>query len=95
MIVLRKALPELVHGKYELLDKNNAQVYAYTRTLNNKKVLVLLNFSATPASFRLPSAKGKAGEVLINNLRGVNMKINNTQTSFILQPYQSVLIRLK
>ena len=45
MVKLRRALPELVYGIYELLERDNEKVYAYTRTLNEKKVLVLLNFS--------------------------------------------------
>ncbi len=31
MIKLRKELPELVYGKYELIEKENEEVYAYTR----------------------------------------------------------------
>ena len=68
MVKLRKALPELVYGEYKLLDENNSQVYAYTRTLNSKKVLVVMNFSDKNVKFNLPASAGKAGEVLINNL---------------------------
>ncbi len=33
----------LVHGKYTLLDEHNLDVYTYTRKLNGKSFLVLLN----------------------------------------------------
>src|SRR4029077_13144416 len=59
MVKLRKALPELVYGEYKLLDENNSQVYAYTRSLNNKKVLVVMNFSDKNVLFNLPASEGK------------------------------------
>jgi oligo-1,6-glucosidase len=90
MVQLRKALPELVYGEYELLDENNSQVYAYTRTLNGKKVLVVLNFSAKNVVFNLPAATGKTGEVLINNLAHYQIK----DGSINLKPYQALIVRL-
>jgi len=91
MVKLRKSLPELVYGAYQLLDENNKQVYAYTRKLNNKKVLVAMNFSVKDAEFKIPPAIGKPGEVLINNLKEYNMK----NGSINLLPYQAIIIRLK
>ncbi|MEP6949748.1 MAG: alpha-glucosidase [Ginsengibacter sp.] len=91
MVRLRKALPELIYGEYKLLDENNSQVYAYTRTLNSKKVLVVLNFSAKNVSFNLPAKAGKTGEVLINNLADYQMK----DGSFNLKPWQAMIVRLK
>jgi len=44
LVQLRKKELTLVYGQYELLDKENPDVYAYTRDLNGKKILVLLNF---------------------------------------------------
>ncbi len=73
MVKLRKQLPELVFGKYELFDQMNEKIYSYTRTLQNKKVLVMLNFSTANADFTFPIRAGKAGEVLINNLRGLSL----------------------
>jgi oligo-1,6-glucosidase len=90
MVKLRKQNPVLVHGKYELLDKENQQVYAYTRALDKKKVLVLLNFSKENSSFIVPIKTGKPGQVLINNLPEINVSGN----SINLQPYQAVIINL-
>ena len=47
---LRKDNPILVYGKYTLLDKDNQDVYAYTRELGGEKILVLLNFRDKPAA---------------------------------------------
>jgi oligo-1,6-glucosidase len=90
MVNLRKALPELVYGKYQLLDKENKNVYAYTRTLDKKKVLVVLNFSKTTITFDMPKNIGAAGQVLINNLNEITLK----EKAIKLLPYQAVVIRL-
>ena len=45
IVQLRKNNKVLVYGKYELLDKENPKVYAYTRGEGAEKVLVILNFS--------------------------------------------------
>jgi oligo-1,6-glucosidase len=50
VVKLRKENPVLVYGKYKLLDKNNPNVYAYTRELNGKKLLILLNFKSVAAT---------------------------------------------
>jgi oligo-1,6-glucosidase len=94
MVKLRKALPELVYGKYELIDRNNEKVYAYTRTLDNKKVLVLLNFSTTPTDFTTLAGIGKTGQVLINNLSDLPVKTATKGSTFTLQPYQAAIVRL-
>ncbi len=90
MVRLRKSLPELIYGKYELLDRDNEKVYAYTRALNKKKVLVLLNFSTSLTKFEIPKTSGSLN-VLMNNIASLNIK-NNIVT---LEPYQALLIRLK
>ncbi len=90
MVQLRKALPELVYGSYHLLDADNMQVYAYTRILDDKKLVIIMNFSAKNTGFTLPTSVGKPGEVLINNFKEY-MIVNNTIS---LQPYQAVVVRL-
>ncbi|NTV83461.1 MAG: alpha-glucosidase [Bacteroidales bacterium] len=44
LVGLRKQYLTLVYGKYELLDKDNPDVYSYRRSLNNESILVMLNF---------------------------------------------------
>ena len=91
MIQLRKSLPELVYGAYTLLDESNKQVYAYTRILDRKKVLVMMNFSNNNAGFILPKKVGKAGNILINNLNDYQI----TDNRFILKPWQAMIVRIK
>ena len=50
VVKLRKENPVFVYGKYTLLDNDNPNVYAYTRELDGKKILVLLNFKSVAAT---------------------------------------------
>lgn len=83
---LRKANPILVYGKYTVLDKENPDVFAYTREFEGKKVLVLLNFSAKKAKantgFNIKKAK-----VLIDNYGSV-------AKDGLLRPYEAVIYQL-
>lgn len=91
MVKLRKQMPVLVYGKYELLDRNNEKIYAYTRTLDKNKVLVLLNFSKTVSTFNIPDNTGNPGKVLINNLKEITLQ----GRAIKLQPYQALIMRLQ
>jgi oligo-1,6-glucosidase len=76
----------LIYGKYTLLDKDNPDVFAYTRELNDRKLLVLLNFknkNATASTgFDLSNAK-----VLISNYP-------NASADGTLQPYEAIIYEL-
>jgi oligo-1,6-glucosidase len=91
MVKLRRQLPELVYGEYKLIDKENDKVYAYTRTLNDKKVLVVLNFLKTSTTFTIPKNIGMPGQILINSLKEITLRENVVE----LQPYHAVVIRLQ
>jgi oligo-1,6-glucosidase len=87
MTQLRKSNLALVYGKYTLLDSKNPNVYAYTRELKGKKVLVLLNFSSKNASANT-GLNLKNAKVLINNYA-------KASKSAELRPYESVVLELK
>jgi len=90
MIKLRKDHKDvLVYGKYTLLDKNNPDVYAYTREANGEKVLVLLSFRKKGGTFNLNDMK--LGEEWINNLQPLKI----TGTTIELQAYQACIVALK
>lgn len=56
LIALRKANPVIVHGRYQLLLPQHPQIYAYTRTLGDERLLVVCNFSADAPRFELPAS---------------------------------------
>ncbi|MET3696433.1 oligo-1,6-glucosidase [Bacillus oleivorans] len=69
LIQLRKQHEIIVYGKYDLLWKEHPHVYAYTRTLDNKQLLVLTNVSGYPQTLQLPDEiqPKSEPEILISN----------------------------
>jgi oligo-1,6-glucosidase len=90
MTKLRKENTVLVYGDYELLLPEHEQVYAYTRTSDKQKILVVLNFSVEESVISLSGLDASA-PVLINNYPEVEMEGNEV----MLQPYQGVVFSLK
>ncbi len=86
MTALRTSTPALIYGKYTLLDAANPSVYAYTRELNGKKLLVLLNFKKEPATVNTGLNVSKA-KVLISNY-------STAGKSATLRPYEAVIYQL-
>ena len=86
MIKLRKDNDVLIYGKFTIIDKQNKEVFAYTRELGGKKFLVLLNFTNKNATVRTGFDISKAA-VLINNYPGAS-------SDGILKPYEAVIYQL-
>ncbi len=87
LIQLRKGNLTLVYGKYILLDKNNPDVYAYTREMNGKKFLVVLNFKSKQATFHTGLNMSKARLLLANYI--------NPSKGSTLKPYEAAVYQLK
>ena len=85
-VALRKANLVLIYGKYTLLDKGNSAVYAYTRQLGNKKMLVLLNFTAHDATVNTGIDLTNAKTILNNYATAANAKY--------LRPYEAIVYQL-
>jgi oligo-1,6-glucosidase len=71
LIALRKEYPVVVYGKYELLLPEDKQIFAYTRTLENEKLLVVCNFTDEGCRMDIPDEFCEA-ECLISNYNGRN-----------------------
>lgn len=91
LIQLRKQLPVIVYGIYELLLPDSEDLYVYTRTLDAQKLLVICNFTdqelsySVPDEFALPDCK-----VLISNYEADALP----QKELTLKPYQSTVLSL-
>ncbi|MCB0576153.1 MAG: alpha-glucosidase C-terminal domain-containing protein, partial [Saprospiraceae bacterium] len=90
MVRLRKDNPVLVYGDYRIIQAEHPDIYAYTRTLGEQKMLVLLNFSDHNADIELPEA-GAIAETLIDNYDALERAGNK----ITLKPYQAVVAGLK
>ena len=89
---VRKNNLTLVYGAYDLLLPEHTQVYAYTRTLDEDKILVLLNFSSDTVTLNIADLGGinmQQAQVLLNNLTELNI----ADGQVTLAPYQAVLMR--
>jgi oligo-1,6-glucosidase len=86
----RKDNPVLVYGEYEILQKDHPDVYAYTRTSENAKMLVLLNFSQKVSSIDLPEISAIQKPV-INNYDAYDVEASSIK----LLPYQALIFELQ
>ena len=57
LIRLRREHPIIVYGTYDLILDDHPQIYAFTRTLDDDRLLVILNFSGDAPVFELPGRR--------------------------------------
>ena len=69
LIALRRQTPALVHGAYLDIDPEHEQIFAYTRTLADKRYLVVLNFGTGPLEYQLAGGL-RIERALLNNASG-------------------------
>ena len=84
LIRLRKEQEVIVYGTYDLLLPDSKEIYAYTRTLGEEKLLVVCNFYEPEVSFELPE-EFAGGTCLISNYPEVSLKAEMT-----LRPYEAL-----
>jgi oligo-1,6-glucosidase len=89
LINLRKKEFTLIYGKYTLLDKNNPDIYAYTREFEGKKMLVLLNFRAKNASASIGDIDMSKANLIVDNYNAEGVEPLN------LRPYEAKIYELK
>ena len=87
MVQLRKNNLTLVYGEFEIIDKNNEQIFAYTRKSKNEQLLVVLNFSNKHAALNSDIEVNK-NNILISNYKQPN------QYHFYL-PYAAVIYKME
>lgn len=83
LIRLRKEYDVLVTGVFALLMEEDPQIFAYTRTSKDVRILVCANFSGTPASCPIAD-EWKDARVLIHNYEDA--------TQQQLRPYEAFML---
>ncbi|MDR4890310.1 alpha-glucosidase [Fredinandcohnia sp. QZ13] len=92
LIKLRKQHEIMVYGSYDLLLPEHPTIYAYTRILDNEKLLVVSNFSKKKSLFELPEdCSYKTQELLISNYE---VDRNESIEKIELKPYEARVYRL-
>ena len=84
LIRLRKELPVLIHGNYELLLEENKHLYVYTRSYQGTTLLVAANFSKETCELNLPETLN-GGKLLIHNYPDVANQLQNESN---MRPYE-------
>jgi oligo-1,6-glucosidase len=93
LIGLRKEKPIIVHGTYDLILDEHTEIYAFTRTLKDERLLVILNFSKNKPVFALPdSVSFSSQELLISNYP---VERNENVRQFTLRPYEARVYTLR
>lgn len=93
LITLRKANPIMVYGSYDLLLPDHEQIYAFTRTLDDERLLVVLNFSAATPAFVLPEGLVcNEADLFISNYP---IHAAETINQFTLRPFEARVYRLR
>ena len=92
LIQLRKENPIIVYGAYDLILEAHAEIYAFTRTLDDDRLLVILNFSTNTPEFHLPEdISCTTSELLISNYAVEAGDIHQ----ITLRPYEARVYRLR
>ena len=93
LIELRKTENLLVTGKYEDIDLENKNVYAYKRTGDNEELIVISNFYENEVPFELKN-NGiddlEKAEILISNYEE---KPEFKNGKIVLKPYESIIFK--
>ena len=86
LVQLRKENPVFIYGRYDLIDKDNPDVYAYTRTSGEMKILVLLNFTFKTVIVNTVTEFDKATMLFCN--------YDYRLKSPVLRPYEASIYKL-
>lgn len=86
LIRLRKEKDIIVYGDFEALCRDDDKIFAYTRKLDQKKLLTVCNFSDQDAEMEIPEEFAGA-QCLITNLGRTVFDRN-----FLLRPYEAFVL---
>jgi oligo-1,6-glucosidase len=93
LIRLRKTHPVFVYGVYDLILDDHPQICAFTRTLGDDRLLVILNFSGEAPVFELPARLSFTDkQLLIGNYALDEAEAIDRLT---LRPYEARVYRLR
>lgn len=94
LIKLRKNEPLISDGHIKMFLKNDPQILAYERFLENKndKLLVFTNFYGKKHIVQLPEKyQNKHVQVIISNYKQTNLSLNERLT---LRPYEALAVKI-
>ncbi|BBI31160.1 alpha-glucosidase [Cohnella abietis] len=88
LIQLRKSYPAAVYGTYDLVAEDHPYIYAYSRTLNNKKLVMIINLFAVDCEWIWPEdLLEPSGKLLLSNYQVMDTESVPREITF--RPYES------
>jgi oligo-1,6-glucosidase len=92
IIQLRKENLIMIYGDYQLILEDNEHIYSYLRTLNQERLLIILNFFSSRTIFNLPeNINYQEKELLISNY---NVEEKEDIKNIYLRPYEARVYKL-
>lgn len=91
LIRLRKGSDLFVYGDYELADAENESVYAYVRSWEKEKALVVVNLTERPAVFEDAATLARFENLLLANLE---IAAHPPTSKIELRPFEARVYRL-
>ncbi|WP_026884763.1 glycoside hydrolase family 13 protein [Clostridium akagii] len=92
LIKLRKEHEVIVYGDIDILLLDHESIFAYTRSYNDEKLLVVLNFYEAEIEFKLEkNLEYEKAELLISNYQVKDHEF----CDFLLRPYEARVYLLK
>lgn len=87
MIQLRKSSEVFTYGTYDLLLDDDPQIYAYTRTLDGEKVIIISNLSTQPAEMKVGQGVFlEYSQLLLNNYE---VPEHEPLNEFTIKPFEA------
>lgn len=91
LIKLKKSNEALIYGVYDLILEEDENIFAYTRTLNNDKFLIIANLTEEKAKYIYEKEKLNSKDLILNNYE---VCAHENLTEFTLKPYECRVYKL-
>ena len=91
LIKIRKENPSLIYGRYDMILEEDEKIYAYTRTLDNDKYVVIVNLSDEETLYKYDDL-----DLIYENLMLANYKVreHGILKEVVLKPYEARLYKV-
>ncbi|MVX66434.1 alpha,alpha-phosphotrehalase [Clostridium chromiireducens] len=91
MIHVRKGNKTLIYGQYNIILEEHDKIYAYTRSLDNEKYLIITNISTENVEYNYSEENLKYEGLILSNYKVYE---HADMTKFVLRPYEARLYKL-
>ncbi|PIH03186.1 glycoside hydrolase family 13 protein [Clostridium combesii] len=91
IIRVKKENEALIYGKYNLILAHHEQIYAYTRTLENEKFIVIANLTNKEAKYTYKREKLNYKGLIISNY---SIEKHEDITEILLKPFEARLYKI-